>query len=147
MSERLNQRKVDEQINEERNKFYHGVYNGEVAIPENIQEVFSKAIFSGVRPQDHQIHVASLRRITTKPTNELTNVEIGSMINVILSTVFDKIYPDMETALESHEHIQKFVMYYNEVVSKFNEALDKKRKSLMSIIQPQGNGMRIIASA
>jgi hypothetical protein len=147
MSSRLNQKQVDKQISEERNKFYHGVYNGDIAIPENIQEVFSKAIFSGVLPQDHQIHVSSLRRMTTKPLNELTNVEIGSMINVILTTVFDKIYPDMETALTSHEHIEKFVMYYNEVVNKFNEALDKKRMALMQIIQPNGNGMRIIANA
>ena len=145
---RLNQQKVEEQINEERLKFYKSAYVGEVAIPKNILVLFRDALFFGTPPIEHQIHVASIRRILGKKTHDLTVAEIGSIINVVAGTSFSKIYEDLNQALDSHEAIEKFIRHYNDNVAVFNKALDKKQATLMQLIQPGGNGMRkIIASA
>lgn len=144
---RLDQQQIEDQLNQERLKFYTGPYTGLVPIPKNLMDVFKDALYYGAPPIKHQMLIASMKGIVNKKIHELNFMEVGSMTNVINNTGWSKIYPDVLTAIESHEKIEEFTRNYNVIVGEFNKKLEKKRQTLMQIIQPMKNASKIIASA
>lgn len=139
------EQQIDQQLNDEYNKFMNSKYEGKVEVPENFIDVFKKSVMA-LAPQFHQININKLHVIANTNDEDLTIDHIHAANKMILNTPFEKIYDNFYEAMESHSKIQKFIVCYNKVVDDFSEKLKMKKATLQSLSSPSlnGNSMRII---
>ena len=140
------EQKIEQQLQEDFDKFYNKTYDEKIEIPQNIMELFKKGVMS-LALYFHKINAYKLKAIASKNYKELTYGDLKDMITVILNTPLEKLYDRFEDAVNSQIQFQKFVLCYNNAVDDFNSKLKMKKANLTSIssgIPNNSNGMRII---
>lgn len=140
------EQKIEQQLQEDFDKFYNKTYDGDVEVPPNIIELFKK----GAMPLAlffHKINAYKLKAIAAKDYRELTYGDLKDMITVILNAPLEKMYLRFEDAVNNQIQFQKFVLCYNNAVDDFNSKLKMKKVSLLNLstgVPNNSNGMRII---
>lgn len=133
------QQQIDQQLNDEYNKFYETKYDGKPYVPEEFIELFKKSIIS-VPPFAHKINFHKIKSISQKKVEMLTFGDLHEMIKVILNTPLGKLYPEMDesnktfvSVVEKYIKIEKFVIEYNAQVEDFQGKLKMKKQTLQSL--------------
>lgn len=139
----MNQKEIDKKIAEEYNDFYVGVYDGSIPVPANLVDLFKKALMV-VPPIAHQYPSARVRQMLDKPVEELSWVETGKMVNVIVEAPFHTLYKDIDEALVGAAKIEEFRMNWQAVVAKFDETMKRKREALSNLAGTRKQPMQII---
>lgn len=141
----MQQAEVDKQIQNDYDAFLNMPYKGSVAVPENIIELFKKAIMA-LPSFTHKINFYKVKGIIQKKPNELTYSDLQDVIKVILNAPLKDLYDDIYEAIPEHINVQKFVLSYNTDIDSFESKLKMKKQTLLKLSDGIGgvNGMRII---
>ncbi|MEO7047881.1 MAG: hypothetical protein ABI091_21460 [Ferruginibacter sp.] len=125
---------IEQQINEELEKFKNKVYAGKVKIPVNISELLKIGI-SSLAPQSHGINAIKLKSLHSTKKEEITNGMLSDIIKIIVSAPFGKLYEgiEFEKALKKHHELENFILCYNQIVQDFQEKLKMKRATLLAL--------------
>jgi len=136
---------IDSQINKEFQIFIEAAYKGTIKIPENIIELFKKAVLH-LSPQFHQVNFSKIKQIIDKKSNELTNGEMKEVVKIIVNTPLNILFGnDVKEAIEDQIKLEKFIVSYNSSVNSFQEKLKMKKANLQSLTRGiNGNGMKIV---
>ena len=144
------QKEIDNAISKEKALFYGDKYKG--SVPDNFIALFCKSIFC-FAGNFANIPSVKLKQIKEKPVADLTFVEVAKMAEIILSAPMDKIYSNLNEALEENAKIETLLFNINKVRVDFEERTEKKRDSLYNLGGVNGGnviqngGMKIIAEA
>lgn len=141
------QKQVEQQINEDYNKFVNGSYSGEVAIPVNIISLFVKGVL--ILPAfSHKINFQKVKSIKAKKVEQLLVGDIQELIKVILNVSPEQIYDgNKDEIIEQCIRMEKFVQAYNKFIDDFKSSLQLRKDNLTLLSGSRGNGMRIIPQA
>lgn len=139
---------IEQQINDELEKFKNEKYSGSVEIPSDILSLFRRGVLS-LAPQSHGILASKLKDLYTRNVSEITNGELSDIIKIIVNTPLDKLYEDEDFfgALDRQQKLEKFILCYNRHVDDFQSKLKMKRATLQSLangVNGGMNGMRIL---
>jgi len=90
-----------------------------------------------------------VKRMISRRPNEVTNKELGMMINAIYSVPFGSMYQTIEEGIERTMEFDKIKEEYNKNSAAFERKINAKRQRLLSLsgVQnsvPMQNGMKII---
>lgn len=136
---------VEQQINQDYDKFVNGSYSGEVTVPINIIKIFMKAILA-MPPFAHRINFLKVKSISNKEVKQLLVSDLNDIMKVLLNTPPEKLYEgDEGTIIEQCIKMDKFVISYNAFVDDFKGKLQLKKDNLLMIAGVKGNGLQIIA--
>lgn len=139
---------IEQQINDELEKFKNEKYNGSVEIPSDILSLFRRGVLS-LAPQSHGILASKLKALYTRHVSEITNGELSDIIKIIVNTPLGKLYEDEDFfgALDRQQKLEKFILCYNRHVDDFQGKLKMRRATLQSLangVNGGMNGMRIL---
>ena len=138
------QRQVQQQIDQEYNKFVNSNYKGEVAIPKNIIPIFIKAVLA-MPPYAHRILFQKIKSIKAKSNDDLLISDLNDIVKVLLNTAPDKLYEGSDdTIINDCIQIDNFVRAFNEAVDDFKNKLEIKKANLTSL-SGSNNAMRILS--
>lgn len=139
---------IEEQINREDIIPYHNkVYDGFVS--EEIIEQFKIAMMF-IPVTAHNYTMKDIRLIVGKSPSEITNRELGMVINIIYAVPFASMYATLEEGIEKTMAFDIIRNQYNENSAAFQRKVTKKMQRLMSLSgvgnshNIGGNGMKII---
>lgn len=141
----MKENEIEKRIQKDYSEFYSQKYEGK--LPSNIISFFVRALFV-LAPNVHQIRASKIKELSEKKPDGLTNLEVGVVVNTILSAPLDKIYKDFDEALSVHSELEKVKDEYNAVVDKLNDTLARKKKTLYNLSGTNDGPVRkIIAEA
>jgi len=139
---------LEDQINrEDIQPYLNKVYDG--FVPDTLVEQFRTAMMF-LPPTAHQYSMDDVETMSLRHPNEVTNREIGMMINVICSIPFASMYSSLEEGIEKTRAFEKLKEAYNKSSAAFQRKVDAKMKRLVSLsgignsTGLNGNGMKII---
>jgi hypothetical protein len=121
---------IDGQLQEEFNRFYQRL--NQKKLPDNFMEMLKKAVMVQ-SPNQHTINAKTLREMISKKPDSLTVVEVGIMLNIILSTPIEKMFGSLEEAFDVWEQIDELRKTFNKEVDEIKVTLEKKRVKMMEI--------------
>jgi len=132
---------VNEIIQKEYETFNQSKYTGD-KLPADILERLKSAVFC-LAPSVHQISSANIKKLLAKKVKDLTNYEVGHILNLISTVPFKELYSTLEEAVEKNQQIELLKVSYNIVVKGITEAVEEKRKSMLELVQPSNSRNRI----
>src|SRR5690606_16010001 len=101
---------ITKQLNDEYEAFFHTRYEGKVAPPKNILELFERAIRL-MPPYAHKMNFYRVRSIAKTKYEDLTNSDLQDIVKVTLNTPLEQIHegvtPFMDL-IEKHIEFEKF---------------------------------------
>lgn len=106
----MTMKEIEQRIAKEQSEFNGKRYTGKV--PANLLDLFKKA-FMSVQPMSHKITPTMIRGILAKKVSELTVLEAGKVMNLVISAHPEKLYKDFDTALKGYEDISNAMIDYN----------------------------------
>lgn len=110
-----NEQDINNHIQKEYDAFNSSPYSGEPALPKDLLERFSKAIFK-LPPSSHRHSTELIKKILGKKLKDLNNMEVPTILNAITSVPLCDIYKDMETALKGNKEIEDCKISFNILV-------------------------------
>lgn len=127
---------IEATIQAEYSKYYNSPFLLEdgTQLPSDLTDIFKTAI-KKISPQLHQVYAKKIREIINKRLEDLTFLEVGMMVNVILGIELERLYPnlELEEMLDKHEYFEKIQISYNKQVDDLNIRLKSRKLSLMEI--------------
>lgn len=126
--------------------YHNSVFDGEV--PQSLIDQFRIAMMY-LPVTAHQYPMKDVKRMSERMPNEVTNKELGMMINVIYAIPFANMYESLEEGIEKTIEFDKIRDEYNKNSAAFERKITAKRKRLLSLSgvgnsTPISNGMKII---
>ena len=138
------EQQIEKELNDEFVKFSNGIYDGKVEIPKNILEIFKEGIMV-LPPFSHKINFIKVKNIAAKKVSELTYADLNDVIKVVLNTSLNLSFDSFHEGVKHSIAMDKFVMAYNETISKFQDKLRMRRTTLQNLSSPKMNrGLQII---
>ena len=153
---------ITKQLNDEYDVFLNTEYEGQIAVPSFIIDLFKKAILS-MPPFAHKINFYRIKAIAGVKPEELTNGLLQDIIKVVLNTSLERLNSEYSNALliglakekdevfsriiDKQIELEKFVLSYNNHMADFKKKLDIRKATLESLAGTRGNGLRIIPQA
>ena len=135
---------VNEIIQKEYSAFNEASYQGE-KLPNDLMERFRVALFS-LAPSVHQMSSHNIKKILAKKVKDLTNYEVGHILNLITAVPFNVLYKTLDEAVVKNEQIEGLKVSYNLVVKGINETVEAKRMSLLDLSGARGNSRKLITA-
>jgi hypothetical protein len=136
--------KIQQQLNDEYDKFIRTKYNAKVKPPDDLVELFKKAILA-MPAYAHKLNFNKVKVIANSRIEDLDNGMMNDIVKVVLNAPLEKIYgDDFYTAINKHLQVEKFIIDYNAHVDEFQKRLKMKKATLESLSIKPTNGMRII---
>jgi TusA-related sulfurtransferase len=126
----LTQQDIENQLKGVVNAFYSANYDGE--LPTDLIEKFRIAIME-VSPMSHQIQGAEILEIAKKRIDELTILQVGRIINVLVTVPPSKLHDTLEDAFAFNSKLEKIMQSHNLMVANFEKKLAKQKTSLETI--------------
>jgi hypothetical protein len=123
---------IDRQIQGDYERWYNSTCDFETALPEETIEFFKRSLMESP-PNLHQVHTNKIRNMVSVPVNTLTRMQVGIMVNIILSVSPRCVYDSFEDFLKFHEVFEAIKIEYNTAVDKLNKQLKEKKKRLMEL--------------
>lgn len=126
--------------------YHNSVFDG--FVPDSFVEQFKIAMMV-IPVTAHQYPMKDVKRMISRRPNEVTNKELGMMINAIYSVPFGSMYQTIEEGIERTMEFDKIKEEYNKNSAAFERKINAKRQRLLSLsgVQnsvPLQNGMKII---
>lgn len=121
---------INEQINKDVQRFHEAAYQG--GLPQKFVDYFRKAIMM-IPPAAHKIGMDRIKIMTERRIDDIPFLEVGTMINMIISSMPVNLYESLEEYLEINAEFEKIREDYNKAASEFEEKIYKKRAKLMDI--------------
>lgn len=125
-----NAAEIDSQIQNDYNRFYSSVFDGE--LPHDLLERFKKALMA-LAPASTKYNSEAVKKIINKRANELSFIDVGLIINGIFAVPFEKIYSDIDEAIDKNIELELIREKYNKSVEDIKEKLTKKKNTLMKL--------------
>lgn len=126
--------------------YHKSVYEG--YLPESFIEQFRIAMMY-LPVTAHQYSMKDVERMINRRTDEVTNKEVGMMINAIYSVPWVSMYASIEEGIEKTMEFDTIRKEYNEKTEAFERKINAKRKRLLALSgvgnSTQLNGMQIIS--
>jgi len=127
----MNTQDIEKQIQDDYKKFQTATF--EEALPKDIIEKFKLAIMA-IAPNSHQLHPKTIRDIVGKKEKDLTNIEVGFIIKVIIETPLEKIFgADFNKSINELEKILDLNVACNVADAKKKEELYQRKATLLSL--------------
>lgn len=124
------EQEIDRQIAGDYKRFYDAVYDGK--LPDDLVERFKKVLMA-LAPGTHMARMDVCKGIISKKPYDLTNLEVGVVINLIFTAPFDKIYDTIEEAIDCNMELEKVRNGYNLAVDQMQKVLSGKKERLMDM--------------
>lgn len=126
--------------------YLNKVYDG--FVPESLVEQFRIAMMF-LPVTAHKYSMDDVDTMIQRRHDEVTNREIGMMLNVIFSIPFASMYASIEEGVEKTRAFEKIREEYNKSTAAFQRKCDAKMKRLLELGGVGGNstglnGMQII---
>lgn len=134
----MTQNEVNIIIQKDYNAFNNTKYEGD-KLPADIMKRFEVAIFNSTSGQ-HGKSSETIVKIMAKKVRDLTNYDVGFILNTVKSIRLCDMYKDISEALIKTKEIEGLVVSYNVMVKGITEAIEAKRNNLLSL-SGMGNGM------
>ena len=106
----MDMKQIEARIAKEQSEFNGQRYTGKV--PANLLDLFKKA-FMVVHPMSHKLTPTMIRNFMGKKVSELTVLEAGKILNLVISAEPEKIYKDFNAALKGYEDVSNAMIDYN----------------------------------
>lgn len=123
------------------NKVYDGV------IPDSLVEQFRVAMMH-LPPTAHKYSMEDVETMSLRRHDEVTNRELGLILNVVFSIPFASMYETLEEGIEKTKVFEKIKDAYNKSTAAFQRKCDAKRNRLLQLSgvgnSASINGMKII---
>lgn len=110
--------------------YLNKVYDG--AIPESLVDQFRIAMMH-LPPTAHKYSMADVEAMSIRRPDEVTNREIGMMLNVIFAVPFASMYESLEQGIEKTKAFEKIKEDYNKSTAAFQRKVEAKTNKLMSL--------------
>lgn len=125
------------------------IYDG--FLPDNFMASFKEALMD-IPPGVHQLSMEYVESVIAKRNDEVSVLDVGTIINLIYMCPFRKIYSTLEEAIKTTKEFDRVRDEYNKKTEEFNKSMARKRKKLLEIAgiksaAPFQNGMRVIGEA
>lgn len=121
---------IDNQLTKDYAAFYNKIYDGE--LPESLLQNFKKA-FMYLVPSTHQYFMSRVKEMAAKTIRDLSVMEVGMIINLIVSTPPEKLYSSFDEAVDSLAILHKLRDDYNKAVEENQRKLKAKKERLMQL--------------
>lgn len=131
---------IDLQISKDYKRFYDAVYDGK--LPDDLVERFKRVILA-LAPGEHKARMDICKGIISKKPYDLTNLDVGIIINLAFSAPLEKVYPTLtaEEAVDANIELETIRDGYNNTVNQMQEVLSKKKERLMQLSGVGGNSV------
>jgi hypothetical protein len=126
----LNEKEIARQIAEDEQRWNDAVYDG--FLPQLFLDYFRKAMMI-LPPAQHKYNMAFVKTMINRKPDEVTNLEVGMMINIIYHCPFGEIYNSIEEAIDITMEFDKVRFEYNQKTEAINTSLNRKRAKLHEI--------------
>lgn len=127
----MNELEINREIDKEYESFNKSIYSGD-ALPKDLMSRFEKAIFKSA-PASHRTSSEALKVIIGRKYDEITNYEVGFMLNIISSMPLCDIYDNINDALKKNKEIEMLKVGYNIMVKGITESIEAKRETMLNI--------------
>ena len=124
------EQEIDRQIAGDYKRFYDSVYDG--PLPDDLVDRFKNVLFYSA-PAAHKCKMDLCKSIVSKKPYDLTNLEIGVIINLIFGVPFCSLYKTVEEAIDANIELERIRDAFNSTVNQMQEVLSKKKDRLMSL--------------
>lgn len=142
----ISDQEIQKQINDDYNAYYEKPYDGRLAIPENIIQLFINGVKS-LTAWNHKINFHKVKAISSKQINQLTIGDLQDIVKIILNTRLESLYNIQNdaaffSAIDNYIKVEKFIIEYNVMDDNFKQNMEMKRTRLKDLSGK--NGMKII---
>lgn len=124
------EREIDQQINNDLNRFYSSVFDGE--LPDDLLDRFKKSLMA-LAPASTKYNSEAVKKIISKRVNELSFMDVGLIINAVFAVPFEKVYNSIEEAIDKNMELELIREKYNKSVDDMQQSLTKKKNTLMKL--------------
>lgn len=121
---------INKQLEGDYNRFYAAVFDGE--LPSDLIERFKKALMA-LAPAATKYNSEVVKKIILKRVNELSVMDVGVIVNAVFAVPFEKVYNNIEEALDKNIELELIRESYNKAVEDIKVKLGKKKITLMNI--------------
>lgn len=125
------EQEINQMIEREYIEYNKAVYAGD-KLPKDLMVRFRAALFN-TPPANHRMSTDVLKVIANKKTTELTNYEVGFVLNTISGVPLSDLYKDLEEAFEKNKEIEMLKISYNIMVKNVEEQMNQKRATLLNL--------------
>lgn len=139
---------IEDQLNREDIIPYHNkIYDGD--LPFSFVEQFKIAMMY-LPVTAHQYPMKLVKELASRSPNEVTNREVGLMINVIYAIPFASMYETLEEGIEKTMEFDRIKEEYNKAGAAFERKVNAKRARLLGLAgitnstRLPPNGMQIV---
>jgi len=138
---------LQEQINrEDVIPYLNKVYDG--FVPDSLIEQFRIAMMH-LPLTAHKYSMEDVETLSIRRPNEVTNRELGMILNCVFAVPFVSMYESLEEAIEKTKVFEKIKEAYNKSTAAFQRKCDAKMNRLLQLggvgnSAPMNNGMKII---
>jgi len=138
------QEQIQQQLNDEYAIFINKKYDGNGKPPENLIEIFKKAI-KAMPPFSHKLNFNKVKIIANSNVKDLDNGMMNDIIKTILNAPLEKLYEgDFNEIVDKQIKVEHFTISYNQHIDEFQKRLSMKKATLESLSVKPTNNMRII---
>lgn len=123
----IDEKEIARQLAEDEERWNNAIYDG--FLPKLFLDYFKKGLMV-LPPAQHKYNMQLVKTMIGKKPDEVTNLEIGLMINIIYHCPFKEIYDSIEQAVDITMEFDKVRDEYNQKVSAIEGALTRKRNRL-----------------
>lgn len=121
---------IRKEIEQDYKDFYSKRYDG--YIPPNIVEKMRTSLF-GMCPRNFQAPPVLLKTIIGKKDEDLSFVDMGTIVNTIFNVPLNFLHETLEEGLDYTELLYKMQEDFNQRVEAFNKSEERKQKRLMDL--------------
>lgn len=140
----LTKEDIERQLQGDASAYYNKVYDGKNELPKDFTVYFRRAWMlvpdNTFQINGYPVPNNKLKLMFDRGANELSNLEVGMIINILFSVpkkywlVEDETEPiDFELALDVHRQLSAIRDDYNKTIGLLNQSLEKKKKRLYEL--------------
>lgn len=134
-SEEIHQLIHEQVLKEDIDPYLNKVYDGYV--PDSLVDQFRIAMMH-LPPTAHKYSMDDVETMSLRRPNEITNRELGMILNVVFALPFISMYGSLEEGIEKTRVFEKIKEDYNESTAAFNRKVEAKKTMLFQIMIPAG---------
>lgn len=140
----MSEKQINEQIQKDYDAFNESKYEGD-PLPKDLIERLKVALFK-LPPNVHKMASQTMTKLINTKVTELTNYEVGHILNLITAVPLCDIYRNLEEALIKNQQIEFLKIAYNLTVKQINEKVEEKRQGMLRLASPNKSSMKIISA-
>lgn len=110
--------------------YLNKIYDGE--LPDSLVEQFRIAMMH-LPPTAHKYSMDDVETMSNRRPDEITNRELGLILNVIFAIPFASMYGSIEEGIEKTKVFERIKEEYNKSTAAFQRKVEAKKNRLLSL--------------